>query len=149
MRWRRYVPPVASAAAGAAAAAIVLAAGQGQTAKPVPLGSFVSRITPATNKVQLTSSELATLTRWMTRVRGCVASHGFHIGTPKVGDSEVLLHLPKGPKSRRLQLLARSTGCAEAAGGPPIHTDFSFERDGKLHLYRPRACLLPVVSATT
>lgn len=147
MRSRRYVPPVASAAAGAAAAAIVLAAGHGQAAKPVPLGSFVSRITPATNKAQLTSSEMATLTQWMTRVRGCAARHGFRIAAPTVGDSEVILDLPKASKSRRLRLLAQANRCAEAAGGPPPHTDFSFEHDRKLHLYRPRACLLPVVSA--
>lgn len=149
MGCRRYVTPVASAAAGAAAAAIVLAGGQGQAAKPVPLGSFVSRITPATNKAQLTPSEMATLVHWMTRVRSCVVRDGFHIAAPTVGESEVILVLPKASKSHRLELIAHANRCAEAAGGPPPHTDFSFEHDRNLHLYRPRACLLPVVSANT
>ncbi|HEX6699478.1 MAG TPA: hypothetical protein VF101_01995 [Gaiellaceae bacterium] len=129
--------------AGAAAAAIGLGV-ESRSPRPVPLARFVSRISPAENKVRLTDAELASYRRWAERVRACMAKAGTRVGAPTVGSDEILIALSPAQRVRASKAGFR---CAAAAGGPPEHSSFVFEHDGKIHVYRPRACLLPVVPA--
>ena len=144
-RWR--FAPVLSGGAGAGAAAIAIALGAGgHEVKSVPLSHFVSRISPTDNKVMLEPRELRMLVAWAQRVKSCLESGGTGVATPTVRNSEVVMRLRGvATKSERLRFAARSTRCAESAGGPPLHTSFQLQRDGAIHLYRPRACLLPVI----
>lgn len=148
---RAHLPAVLAVAAGAAAAVLVIALGPGSShAEPVPLGRYVSRITLANNRAALGAPELVRLLKWSRRVRACMTSVGSHVGEPRVAGPEILMALPRSKtKAHRLRILQRSYRCAVGAGGPPLHTAFSLERDGNLHLYRPRACLLPVVAEST
>jgi hypothetical protein len=130
--------------AGAAAAAIGLGAGPASP-KPEPLSRFVARISPSENKVHLSAVELRRYRRWAQRVRACMADAGAPAGALTAGEDEILIALPSGSERQRMQSLR----CATAAGGPPDHASFVVEPDGNLHVYRPRACLLPVEAAKT
>ena len=149
---RMIRPPAAalSVLLGAGAGAAALALGAGATPpKPVPLSRFVSRLTPAENKVALSDAELAALRGWARGVEACMTKIGICAGAPTVGHDEILIALPRVSKKERLQRAERSTRCVASVGGPPAHASFVIEHDGRIHLYRPRACLLPVVPAKT
>ena len=134
--------------AGAAAAAIALGAGSASP-RAVPLSRFVARISPAENKVHLGAAELERYRRWAERVRTCLADAGVRVGVPTAGRDEILVALPTASRAHRRRAGLAGVRCATAAGGPPAHASFVLEPDGKLHVYRPRACLLPVVPAKT
>lgn len=141
---RRAAASAASVLVGAGAAATAIGLGAGSASpKPEPLSRFVARISPSENKVRLSAAELERYRRWAERVRTCMADAGVPAGAPTTGEDEILIRLSSVSKRQRMQGLR----CATAAGGPPDHASFVVEPDGNLHVYRPRACLLPVVAA--
>jgi hypothetical protein len=141
---RRTAASAASVLVGAGAAATAIGLGTGSASpKPEPLSRFAARISPSENKVHLSATELERYRRWAERVRTCMADGGVPAGAPTTGEDEILIALPSTSKRQRVQGLR----CATAAGGPPDHASFVVEPDGNLHVYRPRACLLPVVAA--
>jgi hypothetical protein len=143
---RRAAASAASVLVGASAAGAAIGLGAGSASpKPEPLSRFVARISPSENKVRLSAAELERYRRWAERVRTCMADAGVPAGALTTGEDEILIALPSGSKQQREQGLR----CATAAGGPPDHASFVVEPDGDLHVYRPRACLLPVVAAKT
>jgi hypothetical protein len=103
-------------------------------------------LTVANNKQPLTASELSVLRNWAERFHTCAAEHGLATTAPVVARDEILLRgVGNGPIT--VSSLKRSFTCT--GRGPPPQSAFQL-RHGVLHLYRPRACLLPVhPSATT
>jgi hypothetical protein len=99
------------------------------------------------NKQPLSQSETAALVGWARKYRSCAKRRGLVLAQPQVGENEVMLVATSGTKITRSRLM-RAFSCAEALGGPPRFTSFVLTRTGSLHLYRPRACLLPVKKET-
>ncbi len=105
-----------SALAGAAAALLVIAAFDWPAA-PRATAVQLPKASLKTNKQPLSQAEAATLLRWAARYRSCVGLREFD----------------------------RGLNCAVELGDPPPFTSFVLAPDKRVHLYRPRTCLLPVV----
>jgi hypothetical protein len=132
-----------SALAGAAAAVLVIAvfdwpAAPRATAVQLPKASL------KTNKQPLSQAQAATLLRWAARYRSCAGRRGLRLAPPKLGEDEVLLAATHSARIERREL-ERGLSCAGELGDPPPFTSFVLARDRRLHLYKPRTCLLPVV----
>jgi len=147
MRLLRRLVPVVSLAVGSATGAIAIALGAGgEDEKSVPLSHFVSRISPAENKVPLRPREIRVLVVWAQGVRTCLERTGTKVAPPTPRDAEVVMRVDGlTTPVRRMRFVLRASRCGTAAGDPQLHTSFVLQRDGAFHLYRPRACLLPVV----
>jgi hypothetical protein len=129
-----------SAAIGAAAAAVIIAV-RAAPSEPGPRAMASSPpITAANNKRHLARPELAAFLRWAARYRSCLAANGVRSSPPRLGDNEVLLDPIGRLTLATFAVFARK--CDE--GPPPRRASFVLSRDGVFHLYKPRACLLPV-----
>jgi hypothetical protein len=133
---------VAAGALGAGSGAIAIAVWPGLAGT-----AHVSAATPlrpaklADNKQPLTKTETAALVDWAQRYRACAGGRGVALAEPRLRRNEVVLAGAAGPVRRRQ--LAQALPCIDRLAGPPEHMSFTLDRDGRFHLYRPRACLLP------
>ena len=140
--WRRVAFLGASALAGVGAAALAIAL-LGWATTPQAAALRLPKSAIGDNRRPLSPSEVATLVRWATRYRACAAHRGLQLGQPEVSQNEIVLRARHGGVS--LPELQRGFACAREIGDPPFLASFVLERDHELHLYRARACLLPVV----
>jgi hypothetical protein len=145
---RRPLVFASSALAGIGAAALViwLSRGLSGVTKPVSLPP-IAKITSQNNKQRLNSAEIETLEQWARSYRTCAQRRGLLLVEPVVHGNELLMTANKGSKIS-LPQLRRSLRCTNETGDPPLRTSFVLS-GGKLHLYRPRACLLPVTREKT
>jgi len=132
-----------SALAGAAAALLVIAAFDWPAA-PRATAVQLPKASLKTNKQPLSQAEAATLLRWAARYRSCVSKRGLRLAPPKLGEDEVLLAATNSAPIG-LREFDRGLNCAVELGDPPPFTSFVLAPDKRVHLYRPRTCLLPVV----
>jgi hypothetical protein len=141
---KRTLTLTASATVGVGAAALVIWLSPGLAG--VTRTTSAARLHPVAvrdNKQPLTRTELARLVRWAAAWRACAQRRGLTLAQPRIADDEVVLAAQGEDRIRKAQF-RRTLSCGDELGGPPPSTAFVLTRAGSLHLYRPRACLLPV-----
>jgi hypothetical protein len=151
-RLRGVVVPAASGGVGAACAAAVIAFAPGVVGiSPAPAAVALpvrSTLTEQTNRQRLTASDEQTMLQWARRYRACAAEDGLRLTRPRVRDNEVVLRASDG-STVRFAAFMRTSHCTDRIGPPSRHWSFVLDRHGKIVVYRPRACLLPVKEAGT
>ncbi len=140
MKWRAQV--LLSVGVGLAAGAFFLDLRPSAVSlQPVGrAGSSAPSITAANNKRPLTPHDRRRMLAWADTVRDCAS--GEVSLRVSFAENEVILR-PLKPMTVSA-LVSDTARCAAKAGGPPSQTSFVAEKDGSMHLYKPRACLLPV-----
>lgn len=123
------------------AVALVAIIGLGWAATPHATPLPRPKVSVADNKRPLSQAELATAAAWARRLRSCAATRNLILGEPEIHRNEVVI------PGRRLSPHSKTVlDCAVKLGDPPPSMTFAlFASDRQLHLYKPRACLLPAV----
>jgi hypothetical protein len=101
------------------------------------------------NERPLTAAGKSDLTNWLERWRRCMARNDIELPAPEGHGNEIVLKLPAkyAGQPPPPSYLRASFECGDALGGPPTGSALVV-RAGVEHLYKPRACLLPVKEAT-
>jgi hypothetical protein len=84
--------------------------------------------------------------RWARGYRACAQEDGIALSDPRVEENEVVLRPSHGSTIQR-ERYGRTLHCTERIGEPSRRWSFVLDRAGKIVLYRPRACLLPLKEA--
>ena len=149
-RLRRLVVPLASLGIGAACAAALIAfapevvgVAAAPAAAPPPAGTT---LTERTNRQRLTAADERAMLQWARSYRACAREHRLRLTQPRVEDNEVVLAASHGSIVRRAGFM-RTFHCTDRIGPPSRHWSFVLDRHGKIVIYRPRACLLPLKEA--
>jgi hypothetical protein len=131
-----------------AACAVGMIVGLGWPSAPHATPLEPPRLSARENKQHLSGGQLAALFAWASRYRSCAERRGVALAAPTVGENEVVLTGRAGRKITQRQF-RRALPCALELGAPPQLADFSLMADRHLHLFKPRACLLPVTKGPT
>ena len=134
----------ASSAAGAAAALVaIVSLGWSATPQATPLPR--PKLSLRENKRPLSQADLAAAAAWARRFRSCAAARNLILTEPTIGENEVVITGPAGQRITAAQS-QKAFACGVKVGDPPPSLTFALlASDRQLHLYKPRACLLPAV----
>jgi hypothetical protein len=122
---------------------VAVIAGLGWPSTPHATPLEPPKLSARENKQHLSRAQLAAFVAWARRYRSCAERRGVELAGPTIGENEVVLTGRAGRKITRREF-RRAVPCALELGDPPAFSDFSLMPDRHLHLYEPRACLLPV-----